>query len=661
MALLPVSEASAQAVRIVAPAGSNAVPIISPVQLSPLNAGLTVSLPSLPVTSVLSSLSANVNLVPSAIIRPAAKANVNTVSAKAVVPSAKRAFVPKAFAPTAKAVVESPSAESAVSESRVLFDTSVRRSSLDESVPVAGTLSSPSAVFSAADEDISPLKTPSVPPAPQSGFAAKWNRWTQRLTDFAAVPFLALQIPQIISNITNLVGGHADQLANLPWMGYSTGILGNMLLLSWFSGQKETSAARVQAIGVATSAIVVAQIFLAGFMPGAAFVGVLGAVAAGLTLNWLKFKDKAPAGAWSFWTKASSLLGLVVLPQVLWTTFAPAAAFSYLPGLIAGAAGLTMMALESRGKLPARLQGVWSSLAAWTATLLFMYGPIAQLMANHANPAGMAGLSVGTMLLAMAGNLLMLPRAMLTKNLIWFTGSAWGVAVGGWAVMLGMYLGGFVGAPLFFAVSAFVPVYLLVAHFLNRVDRPLPSASSSGANRRAPGRFNWRMFGFSVGGAAVVGLGIAAVFAAFSPLVWPVLLVFFGAGTPLYAAIFHALKARFGRGEPSVVPSITAAVGVQMAVFSILAAAGISALGLAGVLAVTAALIAQAALVRPRDGFAGTADFLGSLIMLGVSLVGLAGMVFVIGGMSVLGGVLLGVAGLAAGYAALAHLRENKR
>ncbi|MDX6770007.1 MAG: S8 family serine peptidase [Elusimicrobiota bacterium] len=332
------------------------------------------------------------------------------------------------------------------------------------------TLSAPAARLAAPNEGPRPGEGLPAPPA-KKAFAAQWDRWTQRLTDFAAVPFLALQAPQIWANLTNLLAGHPEQLANLPWMGYSTGILGNMLLLSWFASQKESSAARVQAIGVVTSAVVVAQIFMAGFMPATAFAAVMGAIVAGLVLNRLKFKDKAPAGLWSFWSKASSLLGLVVLPQVLWATFAPAALFSYWPGVVAGALGLAATYLDSKGRLPAPLKSLWSNLGAWTATLLFMYGPVAQLMSNLTNPAGMAGIAIGTLLLAMAGNLLMLPRAMHTKNLVWFTGSAWGVAMGGWAVLLTLFAAGFAAPWLFWSATAFIPLYLAASYLLSRASR----------------------------------------------------------------------------------------------------------------------------------------------------------------------------------------------
>lgn len=314
---------------------------------------------------------------------------------------------------------------------------------------------------------------PSEPPAPKprSGFAARWDRWTQNLTDFAAVPFLALQAPQIWANIQNLLAGHPEALVNLPWIGYSTGILGNMLLLGWFASQKEKSAARVQAIGVATSAVVVAQIFLAGHMPLAAFAAIMPAIVGGLLLNYAKIKDKAPAGLWKLWSKGSSLLGLVILPQVLWTTFAPAAYASFLPAALSAVAGLGLSYLDSKDKLPQALKSVWSNLGAWTATLLFMYGPVAQLMANVTNPAGMAGIAIGTLALAMAGNLLMLPRAMHTKNLIWFTGSAWGVVMGGWAVLLTMFLAGFAAPWLFWAATAAIPAWLGTAYLLSRLSR----------------------------------------------------------------------------------------------------------------------------------------------------------------------------------------------
>ena len=101
----------------------------------------------------------------------------------------------------------------------------------------------------------------------------------------------------------------------------------------------------------------------------------------------------------------------------------------------------------------------FSKLSAWTATFLFMFGPIAQLANNLSNPANLAGISLLTLLLATAGNMLMLPRAVLTKDRIWFTGSYWAVAVGGWVVMLSMFLFGAINPFVFYAFSAILPLF----------------------------------------------------------------------------------------------------------------------------------------------------------------------------------------------------------
>lgn len=360
-------------------------------------------------------------------------------------------------------------------KSRAAFEApSARRDALSDPFftgPVAFGLRAPrlAPVSSLAHDAPAPAGPPS--PKPASELARRWDRVTQTLTDFAALPFLALQAPQIWTNVQNLLASHPEALANLPWIGYSTGILGNMLLLGWFASQKETSAARVQAIGVATSAVVVAQIFLAGHMPAAAFATVLPAVVAGLLINYLKFKDQAPAAAWTLWSKGTSLLGLVVLPQVLWSTFAPAAYASPLPAAAAAVAGLALSFLDSRGRLPPGLKRVWDRLGAWTATVLFMYGPIAQIMANLSNPAGMAGIALGTLGLAMAGNLLMLPRALHTRNWIWFTGSAWAVFVGGYGVLAMMSAAGFAPAWMFWLATLGLPVWLGSAYLLSRLSR----------------------------------------------------------------------------------------------------------------------------------------------------------------------------------------------
>ena len=46
-------------------------------------------------------------------------------------------------------------------------------------------------------------------------------------------------------------------------------------------------------------------------------------------------------------------------------------------------------------------------------------------MANFANPQTLAGVAVGSIFLSVVSNCLMVPRALLTKDLIWLTGSSW--------------------------------------------------------------------------------------------------------------------------------------------------------------------------------------------------------------------------------------------
>ena len=61
-------------------------------------------------------------------------------------------------------------------------------------------------------------------------------------------------------------------------------------------------------------------------------------------------------------------------------------------------------------------------------------------MNNFAVPTSLEGLSLGTILLALLGNGLMVPRALFTRDSIWLLGSAWGSAFG-WLQLLSMFVG----------------------------------------------------------------------------------------------------------------------------------------------------------------------------------------------------------------------------
>lgn len=122
-----------------------------------------------------------------------------------------------------------------------------------------------------------------------------------------------------------------------------------------------------------------------------------------------------------------------------------------------GALAATAAVLAQR--LPA-LRGAWTAVSGWCATLLFMLMPVAQLHRNLADPTTLAGLSVGTNLLALCGNGLMIPRALWTRDAVWLTGCAWGTLVMGWGVLLSLAAYGYLARGGFAAVTVALVTYL---------------------------------------------------------------------------------------------------------------------------------------------------------------------------------------------------------
>jgi hypothetical protein len=60
---------------------------------------------------------------------------------------------------------------------------------------------------------------------------------------------------------------------------------------------------------------------------------------------------------------------------------------------------------------------------------------------NFSDLSGLAGLSLGTILLATLGNALCIPRALATRDPSWSFGSTWGCLMMGWAQLLSLFLG----------------------------------------------------------------------------------------------------------------------------------------------------------------------------------------------------------------------------
>eukprot|EP00850_Spirogloea_muscicola_P022516 SM000299S10840 [mRNA] locus=s299:61169:63548:+ [translate_table: standard] len=214
---------------------------------------------------------------------------------------------------------------------------------------------------------------------------SSWDDLTQKMVASSTFGFLLMLLPQIVKNAQSLMASTPEALAILPWVGYSTGLGGNLLLLSYFLTKGELSATTVQGIGALSTYVLVAQIFLAGYMPPLAFTG--------------------------------GIAGLTILPQVVWSTIS-----SYptpLPAVIAGSVGLSFVVLRRGGKLSQQLLAIWDGTSAWVATLLFMFMPIPQLISCFTSPANLAGISILTPVLGMVSNGLLIPRALFTRDVMW--------------------------------------------------------------------------------------------------------------------------------------------------------------------------------------------------------------------------------------------------
>ncbi|KAL2533829.1 Maltose excess protein 1 [Abeliophyllum distichum] len=95
----------------------------------------------------------------------------------------------------------------------------------------------------------------------------QWDSVTAKFAGAANVPFLLLQLPQIILNGRNLLSGNKSALLAVPWLGMFTGLLGNLSLMSYFIKKRETEAVVVQTLGVVSIYVVMLQLAMAEAMP----------------------------------------------------------------------------------------------------------------------------------------------------------------------------------------------------------------------------------------------------------------------------------------------------------------------------------------------------------------------------------------------------------
>lgn len=281
----------------------------------------------------------------------------------------------------------------------------------------------------------------------------QWDSWTAKFSGASNVPFLLLQLPQIILNARNLLAGNPSALLAVPWLGMLTGLLGNMSLLSYFVKKRETEVVVVQTLGVVSIYAVITQLAMAKAMPLPHFVATSVVVASCLVVNFMKYFDFLNLGVWRLWEDFITVGGLSALPQVMWLTFVPYIPNTILPGAVAFVMAVAAVVMARMGKLSEEGTKFVGSISGWTATLLFMWMPVAQMWTNFLKPDNIKGLSAVSMLLAMIGNGLMIPRALFIRDFMWFTGSSWASVFYGWGNLVCLYCFNSISKEFFLAAT----------------------------------------------------------------------------------------------------------------------------------------------------------------------------------------------------------------
>ncbi|TYH60166.1 hypothetical protein ES332_D08G275000v1 [Gossypium tomentosum] len=281
----------------------------------------------------------------------------------------------------------------------------------------------------------------------------QWDSLTSTFSGAANIPFLLLQLPQIILNARNLLAGNKTALLAVPWLGMLTGLLGNLSLLSYFAKKKEKEAAVVQTLGVVSTYVVISQLAMAEAMPLPHFMATSVVVGSGLILNLLNYYNILNRRIWQIWEDFITVGGLSVLPQIMWSTFVPYIPNSILPGAVAFILAVAAVTMAHTGKLSEKGVKFVGAISGWTATLLFMWMPVSQMWTNFLNPDNIKGLSAISMLLAMTGNGLMIPRALFIRDFMWFTGSTWGTVSYGYANIVCLYIFNSIGREFFIAAT----------------------------------------------------------------------------------------------------------------------------------------------------------------------------------------------------------------
>lgn len=276
-----------------------------------------------------------------------------------------------------------------------------------------------------------------------------WDMWTGRMVDLSAGCFAIMQMPQIARHTWMLQQGALEEMKALSVPGVACSLMGNAILMHHFARRGEAAAVRVQAFGTCSGSILLAQIAAAGHLEVwmATLAGTFALVATG-TAVWRILKNHE-GSQWKWWDRALALVGCLSLGQV-WAAVTPMDALLIaIASTVAWTAALvwedTQYNNTSKTNKPENLdekkriwESRWEAISSWSATLLFMMMPVAQVAKSFAQPWTVEGIAIPTVFLGWLGNALMLPRALATKDLVWVAGSAWGATVFGWCQGLAM-------------------------------------------------------------------------------------------------------------------------------------------------------------------------------------------------------------------------------
>jgi len=289
-----------------------------------------------------------------------------------------------------------------------------------------------------------------------------YNHVTNICINVSAFFFFPCNFPQIYKKYINLAACNLQPFDALAWQAYGMGGLGDLCMSTYFASQNEWAAVRFQVFGTSTSWVVLYQMCMAGKTPFPALVGLSVVYGMGLLMAATKACGICPEKVFTTWQEFTTPIGM------------GACCFSFMDSFIfphddpadtnpismyVGAAGFVFMLVVCLVR-PAKLMPIMGSVSAWLATFLFMFMPIAQILAVYKeidNPEAVSkGFSLLAAILGAIGNGLGSVRAFHTKDAIWYIGAMWGCLLGGWGCSVVVWMANALDTHILAALTAFL-------------------------------------------------------------------------------------------------------------------------------------------------------------------------------------------------------------